>query len=71
MREKKTALMNELRESEGSDNGRAGHITPRTTSFTRSTRDRDVTPISNGGAKKGMGVKEMEEVSSDNAIVIL
>ena len=71
LKEKKAAMLNEYRSStdvEALSEDKSAHNTPRNVSTSRSSKDRDVTPSSNGErfmSKKGMGVKEMEEVSSE------
>ena len=70
LKEKKAAMLNEHRRSTdaevlGEEKGCYG--TPRQVSTSRFGKDRDVTPSSNGDrliGKKGMGVKEMEEVNN-------
>src|SRR5438045_3597531 len=61
LKEKKAAMMNEHRigsDADGSGEERGAHCMPRNASMTRSARDRDVTPSSNGErsmGKTGMG----------------
>jgi hypothetical protein len=68
LKEKKAAMFSEHRRSidvEALGDERGPYGTPRNASTSRSGRDRDVTQGSNGerlAGKKGMGVKEMEEV---------
>lgn len=72
LKEKKAAMLNEHRRSTDVDvlgEEKSSHGTPRHVSTSRFGKDRDVTPSSNGDrlmGKKGMGVKEMEEVNTLN-----